>query len=83
MGWAMIAAASDSGAAPVAAPEDLSVIDALCRGDETAFARLGAHYYGVSAPRGRCEVTFRVDSHRIGEQLGLHLSHHGAPVASR
>jgi RNA polymerase sigma-70 factor (ECF subfamily) len=41
----MIEAASDSGAAQVAAPDDRSVIDALRRGDEGAFARLVDQYH--------------------------------------
>jgi hypothetical protein len=50
-GVGRIAATSDSGGAQVAAPEDLSVVDALHRGDETAFGRPGHHYYGVSSSR--------------------------------
>jgi RNA polymerase sigma-70 factor, ECF subfamily len=41
----MIEAASDSGAAQVVAPDDGSVIDALRRGDEGAFARLVDQYH--------------------------------------
>jgi RNA polymerase sigma-70 factor (ECF subfamily) len=41
----MIEAASDSGAAQVAAPDDGSVIDALRRGDDGAFARLVDQYH--------------------------------------
>jgi RNA polymerase sigma-70 factor, ECF subfamily len=41
----MIEAASDSGAAQVVAPDDGSVIDALRRGDEDAFARLVDQYH--------------------------------------
>ncbi len=41
----MIEAASDSGAARVVAPDDGSVIDALRRGDEGAFARLVDQYH--------------------------------------
>ena len=41
----MIEAASDSGAAQVVAPNDGSVIDALRRGDEGAFARLVDQYH--------------------------------------
>jgi hypothetical protein len=40
-----IEAANDSGGAPVAVPDDGSVIEALRRGDETAFARLVDHYH--------------------------------------
>src|SRR5262245_23108100 len=36
---------SDSGAAQVAAPDDGSVVDALRRGDEDAFARLVDRYH--------------------------------------
>ena len=42
----MIEAANDSGCAPVAVPDDGSVIDTLRRGDETAFARLVDHDHG-------------------------------------
>jgi hypothetical protein len=41
----MIEAASDSGAAQVVAHDDGSVIDALRRGDEGAFARLVDQYH--------------------------------------
>ena len=41
----MIEAASDSRGAPVAAPDDGSAIEALRRGDKTAFARLVALCY--------------------------------------
>jgi hypothetical protein len=41
----MIEAANDSGGAPVAVPDDGSVIEALRRGDETAFPRLVDHYH--------------------------------------
>ena len=41
----MIEAASDSGVAQVVAPGDGSVIDALRRGDESAFARLVDQYH--------------------------------------
>jgi RNA polymerase sigma-70 factor (ECF subfamily) len=41
----MIEVANDSGAARVAAPDDGSVIDALRRGDESAFARLVDQYH--------------------------------------
>ena len=44
-GAGMIAAASDSGAAQVVALDDGSVIDALRRGDEGAFARLVDQYH--------------------------------------
>jgi hypothetical protein len=42
----VVEAASDSGAAQVAAPHDGSVIEGFRRGDENAFARLVDHYHG-------------------------------------
>jgi hypothetical protein len=41
----LVSMANDSGGAPVVVPDDGSVIEALRRGDETAFARLVDHYH--------------------------------------
>jgi RNA polymerase sigma-70 factor (ECF subfamily) len=67
----MIKAANDSGAAQIAAPEDGSVIDALRRGDETAFARLVDHYHASLRRVARLYVSNRAVADEIVQDTWL------------
>ena len=56
---------SDGRAAQVAAPDDRSVIDALRRGDETAFARLVDHYHASLRRVARLYVS----NHAVADEI--------------
>jgi hypothetical protein len=69
----MIEAANNSGGAPVAAPDDGSVIEALRRGDKIAFAHLVDRYH-ASLRRVARPYTwiFRILINSVGGINALH-----------
>ncbi len=67
----MIEAASDSGAAQVVAPDDGSVIDALRRGDEGAFARLVDQYHASLRRVARLYIANRAIADEVVQDTWL------------
>jgi len=67
----MIEAASDSGAARVVAPDDGSVIDALRRGDEGAFARLVDQYHASLRRVARLYIANRAVADEVVQDTWL------------
>jgi RNA polymerase sigma-70 factor (ECF subfamily) len=71
----MIEAASDSGAAQVAEPDDGSVIDALRRGDEAAFARLVDLYHASLRRVARLYIANRAVADEVVQDTWLGVIH--------
>ena len=67
----MIEAASDSGAAQVVAPDDGSVIEALRRGDEGAFARLVDQYHSSLRRVARLYIANRAIADEVVQDTWL------------
>jgi RNA polymerase sigma-70 factor (ECF subfamily) len=67
----VIEAASDSGAAQVAAPDDGGVIDALRRGDEAAFARLVDLYHASLRRVARLYIADRAVADEVVQDTWL------------
>jgi RNA polymerase sigma-70 factor, ECF subfamily len=65
------AAANDSGAAQVAALDDLSVVEALRRGDEGAFARLVDHYHASLRRVARLYISDRAVADEVVQDTWL------------
>jgi RNA polymerase sigma-70 factor (ECF subfamily) len=67
----MIEAANDSGGAQVAAPDDLSVIDALRRGDEATFGRLVDLYHASLRRVARLYISDRAVADEVVQDTWL------------
>jgi RNA polymerase sigma-70 factor (ECF subfamily) len=67
----MIEAASDSGAAQVVVPDDGSVIDALRRGDDGAFARLVDQYHASLRRVARLYIANRAIADEVVQDTWL------------
>ena len=67
----MIEAANNSGGAPVAAPDDGSAIEALRRGDKTAFARLVDHYHASLRRVARLYISNRAVADEVVQDTWL------------
>jgi RNA polymerase sigma-70 factor, ECF subfamily len=65
------AAANDSGAVQVAAPDDVSVIEALRRGDEGAFARLVDQYHASLRRVARLYISDRAVADEVVQDTWL------------
>ena len=70
-GYARIKATNDSGAAQIAAPDDRSVIDALRRGDETAFARLVEQHHASLRRVARLYISNRAVADEVVQDTWL------------
>jgi RNA polymerase sigma-70 factor (ECF subfamily) len=67
----MIEAANNSGGAPVAAPDDGSVIEALRRGDKIAFAHLVDHYHASLRRVARLYISNRAVADEVVQDTWL------------
>jgi RNA polymerase sigma-70 factor (ECF subfamily) len=67
----VVEAANDSGSAQVAAPDDVSVIEALRRGDEGAFARLIDQYHASLSRAARLYISNRAVADEVVQDTWL------------